>query len=426
MWRWEILLPFFTCIPFFKEDPAEMDAASILLMAAPAAFALLVLWREDLLPRPKDVLLCGVVLAAAFLVRAAFLRYETLDYLDFLSRWVQHFRDNGGFAALKENVGNYNIPYLFFLACISYLPFDDLLLIKLLSVIFDVILAWGCLRLAGLITRSQARQRFVFLAALLLPTVVLNGACWGQCDSVYAALAVWSLYHALARQGIRAMLCIAAAFSVKLQAIFLMPLFLVFLVTGRVKRRHCLAFPIMYVVMVSPALLAGRPFWDTITMYAGQTGTIGSGLNYNSPSIFAVITSEYTYELSLFGIAAAGLFTCGLLCWLICRRRELDDEVLLCAAVLLAVGIPFLLPHMHERYFFLADMLTLVFAVVLPRHFLLPVLTQFASLLGYHAYLRMAYLLPMACGTAALAAVLFFLFGYLSCRLYPKRKRKYT
>ena len=146
---------------------------------------------------------------------------------------MEYFRENGGFAALDENVGNYNIPYLAFLACISYLPFDDLLLIKLLSVIFDVILAWGCLRLVGLYTRSAAKRRFAFLAALLLPTVVLNGSCWGQCDSIYAALAVWSLYHALARQGVRAMLCIAAAFSVKLQAIFLMPLFLIFFITGR-------------------------------------------------------------------------------------------------------------------------------------------------------------------------------------------------
>ncbi len=403
-----------------------MDPASILLMAAPAAFALLVLWREDLLPRPKDVLLCGVAVAAAFLLRAAFLSHETLDYLNFLSQWVEYFRENGGFAALDENVGNYNIPYLAFLACISYLPFDDLLLIKLLSVIFDVILAWGCLRLVGLYTRSAAKLRFAFLAALLLPTVGLHGSCGGQWDSMYEALSVLSLYHALARQGVRAMLCIAAAFSVKLQAIFLMPLFLIFFITGRVKWRYCLVFPLMYVVMVSPALLAGRPLLDTLTLYASQTGSIGTGLNYNSPSIFAVIYSEYTYELSLFGIAAAGLFTCGLLTWLICRRRELDDEVLLCAAVLLVVGIPFLLPRMHERYFFLADVLTLCFAVVLPRHFLLPVLTQFASLLGYHAYLREAYLLPMACGTAALAAVIFFLFGYLSCRLYPRRKRKYT
>ena len=45
-------------------------------------------------------------------------------------------------------------------------------------------------------------------------------------------------------------------------------------------------------------------------------------------------------------------------------------------------------------------------AFAFPMLFPAPILTQFASLLGYHAYLKMRYLLPMRCGAVALLAVI--------------------
>ena len=79
---------------------------------------------------------------------------------------------------------------------------------------------------------------------------------------------------------------------------------------------------------------------------------------------------------------------------------------MLAAAVLLAVGIPFLLPHMHDRYFFAADILTVIMAFACGKYFAAAPLSQFASLLGYHAYLKMRYLLPMSYGSWALLLVL--------------------
>ena len=48
-----------------------------------------------------------------------------------------------------------------------------------------------------------------FFLTLLLPTVLLNGAFWGQCDSIYGALAVWSLVFALEDRPIRSVLAAA-------------------------------------------------------------------------------------------------------------------------------------------------------------------------------------------------------------------------
>jgi hypothetical protein len=90
-----------------------------------------------------------------------------------------------------------------------------------------------------------------------------------------------------------------------------------------------------------------------------------------------------------------------------CRSLLTMCGFVVLAAALLSLGIPFLLPHMHDRYFFLADVLTVILAFMyFPWGISLAVLCQFASLLGYHAYLKMRYLLTMNYGAIALIAVL--------------------
>ena len=66
--------------------------------------------------------LAFLVLALAALLRSLCLDHITYDYRDFLSQWAAFFRENGGFSAIKEPIGDYNAPYLYFMAAISYLP----------------------------------------------------------------------------------------------------------------------------------------------------------------------------------------------------------------------------------------------------------------------------------------------------------------
>ena len=403
-----------------------MDWITISLLALEAAFGLFLLWRSNLL-RGGHVWVISIALTiAAFALRGLAFDYETLDYQNFLHPWCEFFRANGGFKALATPVGNYNIPYLYFLALFSYLPIRDLYLIKLLSVFFDVLLAWGSAMLLGRVTGSRARKLACFFSVLLLPTVFLNGSVWGQCDSTYVAMAVLAIWLALEGKPVWSMLCITLSFGFKLQAVFVMPLWAVFLMQGRIRWKHLLLFPAAYVLLVLPAVLLGRPFLDTITLYFNQTGSIGSGLNYNSPSIFAVFWQIREPEpASTIAIAAAFIYMVNLLAVAWVNRAKLSDRAVIALAVLFAIGIPFLLPHMHDRYFYAADILSVVLAYAMPVLWLAAPLTQFASLLGYHAYLKMRYLLPMRYGSAALILSLALaLIGLLSSFLQEKSPRK--
>ena len=378
----------------------SVRAAVGLLMLLPLLLALFLLQNENC--SLSGILILSLPIAAGLFLRVFFLDHQTHDYQTFLAQWAAFFRDNGGFAVLKEPVGNYNVPYLYFLATISHLPIPDLYLIKIGSVLCDVLLAWGGLRLTRQFTREDSPAPLICFGILfLLPTVLLNGACWAQCDSLYTALILLALSAVMEDRPKASVLLLALAFSFKLQTVFVIPLWCVFWFTKRVKFRHLLLFPAGYALTVLPALLLGKPLGDILGIYLGQMGEHESYLTLNAPSVFAFLPYQAQVDtalLSTLGIAAAFTLVFAVLGVLFFRRDRVDAEILLAAATVLALGIPFLLPHMHERYFVPAGMLAAVWACVNPRRIPVALLAEVCSLSCYSTYLRLKYTLPLLIG----------------------------
>lgn len=399
-----------------------MDIGLIFIYGLIVLFAFFLLWWEGLLDNNKRLAIAVIALAVAFAVRASMLDYRSGDYNTFLVRWVDYYRQNGGFAALKDSLGNYNFPYMYFLSLFSYSHWSDLYLIKFLSILFDVILAFAMMKMAGVFTSSKSKRLWAYLITLLLPTVIINGAKWGQCDSIYVAFALLALWLVLADRPKLAMVCITLSFSFKLQAVFILPVFLVMLFAKKIKFRDYFIFPITYVIIVLPAVIAGRPFKDAILLYYNQATSAGQSLNLNSPSIFSLVRGEVnTPALSAAGIAIAFLFVFLIFFWTYRKRKSLNNEVLLFVSLLFAVGIPLFLPHMHDRYFFMADVLTLMPAILYPAFAPVTILTSLASYLCYYSYLNQTYLLPIQYGTIALIGVLFILVINTSYLLSSRR-----
>lgn len=352
--------------------------------------------------RMESALQALLPIGLAFLLRAAMLDHQSADYMDFLSRWVETFRQNGGFAAIKQPIGNYNAPYLYFLAAFSYLPLSDLYLIKLLSITFDVILAWGGLRLVRRLRPEELRrQTACFCVLLLLPTAVLNGACWGQCDSLYGGLVLHALADALDGRGKRSCALLGLAFSFKLQTIFLIPLWGGLWLAKRLKFPDLFFFPIGYGAAILPAVLMGKPLADILGVYLGQTAEGAGHLCYNAPSAYSFLpygAQPDERTLSLLGIAAAFVLVLLLLGALFLRRGRAEDRLVLAAAAVMAIGVPFLLPYMHDRYFFLADVLCAAWACAFSGEIPCALLVQGSSLMSYLNYLRGRYTLVLSLG----------------------------
>ncbi len=131
------------------------------------------------------------------------------------------------------------------------------------------------------------------------------------------------IYFALDDKPILSLICIAVSFAFKLQAVFIMPIYIVFLLSKRMKLWHILIFPATYLVIVSPALFLGRPLIETVALYIDQAGSVGSGLNYNSPSIFSFGWSGINENiLAQLGIFASFAFMTSLLYWCFAGAAE--------------------------------------------------------------------------------------------------------
>ncbi len=325
--------------------------------------------------------------AIAICARLAFLDRVSWDCKNFLSGWVQYFRLNKGFSGIAGSVGDYNVTYLYFLAMFSYSPLPDLFLIKLLSIAFDFVLAYFAMKIAGTMRSSAAYRSAAFFSALFLPTVIINGAHWAQCDSIYAAFALGALYFAIEDRPPASLAMLAVAFSFKLQTAFIMPFWALLLLTGRLKFRWLPIFPAVYFVTVLPALLLGKPLGEILGVYVGQMETYSAYLNLNSPSVFAFFKSANIEKAPVYGIAAAAIFCAVLIALAGARRSAMNKKTLCLFALSFCIGVPFLLPHMHERYFFMAEVISM--GLVWVDFKLLPaaLLTQAATLICYRNYL---------------------------------------
>ena len=406
-----------------------MDYRATILLYLELLLALGILWRAGLFKTAEQRTVVLIMLPLAFVLRYCCLTYETLDYQDWIKVWIQALRDAGPWQGLGQEIWscNYNVPYLYFLAVFAGSEIYDLLLVKLLSILFDVLMAWVVMKLVGLFTESPARRLTAFLGVLWLPTVYLNGALWGQCDVIYAFFAVLSVYLALSDRPGWSVVAIAISVSFKLQGIFLLPFWMVLLIAKRVKLWQLFLFPLTYTGTILPAVFAGRDFWELLTLYFRNTGSIGDGLNYNSSSIYALLNFDALPSQAgeRIGIVLAFFLCISVFVGMLLRKDDMDNRVLLGVAVLFALGVPYLLPHMHDRYFFIADILTFALAVVSPKMSLVPACVSFGSLLGYHAYLKMRYLMPMRYGAIAMLIALVLTAGYVIFSL-DKGKRVLT
>jgi len=366
----------------------------VLVLLALAGLSAALVWHETRSLNQTLVMLLPI--GAAMLIRAFCLDHATKDYEDFLSQWYTYFQQNGGFEAIAGSVGDYNVPYLYFMAAISYLSVPDLYLIKLFSILWDVLLAWSCLRLVRSLTRERQGSTaplIAFGAALFLPTVVLNGAYWAQCDVIYGALAIHAAALVLEGNNKTSVALMAVAFAFKLQAVFVLPLWGVLWLSGRVKFRELWVFPLAYLAVILPAAIMGKPLGDILGIYIHQMGEYPR-LVLNAPSVYQFI--PYGTQLdeklaSKLGIAAAGALVLALLALGFWLKGRLEQDIAMTVAVILCIGVPFFLPHMHERYFFLADVFTLCWACANVRRIPAAVLVSGSSLASYCVYLRLKY-----------------------------------
>jgi Gpi18-like mannosyltransferase len=337
--------------------------------------------------RTRRIYLIGLAAAIVILtfgVRLSLIRYETADYRSFYHPWYDFIVDHGGFRALKYDFSDLNAPYRYLLVILTYLPVPPLAGIKAVSVFFDMVAAYFTYRIVAVKYPSRWTPAIAALLVFMLPTVVLNSAMWAEGDSIYAALSLGGVYFILRKQPWWACVFFGLAVSFKLQAIFIFPLLLAMALLGRVPWRALLAIPAVYLALDIPAVLLGASPMQLLTIYLRQTGVYPE-MTLNAPSVWQFFRGvRDTTVMHTAGVLVTGLLILTFCLLLLLSRVELTNPRILLISAIFVILVPYVLPSMHERYFYLADLLTVILAFYLRRRmWYVPVVVQFVSLLSY-------------------------------------------
>ncbi len=333
----------------------------------------------------------GVTLMGSLLLRVSLFDFESVDYRVFLSRWYDFFVEQGrwqGLGAVTVEVADYPPLYLTLLSLGTLLPLPKLYAIKLLSIAGDYLAAGFVWRLARTLCPDQPRRAWLAVTAFLfLPTVVLNGALWGQCDVLYTTGFLASLYYVMVGRPVAALVAFGISCSLKPQAVFWCPLLAGLFFSGRLPWKWLWIPPAVYAACGVPSLLAGRPVLEVLGHWALVKNL--PGLTLHAPNWYQWVGTQESAVLRIAGIALTLLAAVLFVRW-VCKGppEDLRDSQWLALAALVSVLFPpFLLPGMHERYFFAADVLAVVYALGAARGWVVVLLMQFASGFAYFSFL---------------------------------------
>jgi len=356
------------------------------------------------------------LLLLALAIRLALLPIVTDDQEGFLLPWCNYIREHGGFWAFKDRFSDYSPLYLYYLLAITSLNLDGTVAIKLFSILFDFYTSYQIFKMLQLKWGERIWPYAAAMAFLFSPTFLLNSSMWGQCDVIYACVALISVSHLLRQRYGIAFVFYGISFALKFQAVFLLPFFIVlFLKERKFPLWHFLLLPGIYFISIVPCWIAGRPLIDLLLIYFNQMSTYDI-LAMLAPSLWQWIPAQPEY-LKLFALAGILLTTAVVLIfsWLIVKSPgHLSNEMTLKVACLFLIAIPFSLPRMHERYFYMAELFSLVYAFYALKDFYLPLILIGVSSFGYVSYL---FLDETDVGFSYLAFVLLLTLSYFTYQL---------
>ena len=327
------------------------------------------------------MLLVSNVILLALIVRLPFISFKSTDYIWFLSGWYNQIASEGYRTALEDTSINQVVYSSFIAVAVSLFPYYKLLSIKLISIIFDFILAFFVYKCVGIRYQSKAIPILAALTTLLAPTVILNSAMWGQNDAIYTAFLIACLYALLADRQAWAFVAFGLSLSIKLQAIFITPLFLWLLIKKKVNWRYFFFAPLGYLITILPLWLIGIPLDRLLFTHIREYRSWVDN-KFNMPNLYQWISESYLpYTLSIVIAIAIVLIIA-----FIFSKTSLEmtrEDLIVYLAALSVITVPFFLPRMHDRYLYPADIITIILAFYRPRYWYIAVLISLTSLNTY-------------------------------------------
>lgn len=374
----------------------------------------------------KGILIFFLLSALGLALRLWGIRFESGDWYESLSVWVKEL-DHGGLQALSRYSGNYNMPYVTFLLLLTYLPIPPLTGIKCLSILFDYVCAFTGGKLAALCCGEvPASKEKVFLTAyggvLLAPTVIVNSSWWAQCDSIYVGFIFLALLCLLKDKAARSMVFWGAALALKLQTVFAFPVLLLYYWKNRkFSFLYFLLIPLTVEVLCLPAILGGCSPFIAVTTYLGQTGE-NQIMCYFYSNLWAFFQWAPYWVFGRMAVVGTLIVLLLLAVFILCKESRFDQSNLLPYFVWITMTALCFLPNMHDRYGYMMELGTILWAAIDRRKWWRAVTLQAVTMILYAPVYLRRYLDYDPRITAAIWLVVYFAISFERIDVLMKAK----
>ena len=358
-----------------------------------------------------------------FMIRWKLMPIESADYWGFLEDWMRQIREGGGYRSLGHQISNYTSPYMYIMCFLSYITDNDLYALKLVSVCFDYAASIAIFLIIFQMTGNVKKSILGMAVLLLSPTVIIDSAYWCQCDIIYTTFILYALYNFFKNNSKWCLIFIGISFAFKQQVLFIVPFLMIMWLKKRTIRLvHFLWVPVIYVISTLPAWMMGRDFKELLLIYFDQSETYPWGtLEY--PNIYALLGEAMPDMRHADEVSGAGIFMTIILLgclayYFYTKDINMTDELIMTLALFTVGVIVYCLPHMHDRYGFLIDILAIVYGVINIKK--LPITFGFfiVSILSFMPYLIAVHIVPIQ----YVAIIQLGLIAYVGYDLYKQIK----
>ena len=311
----------------------------------------------------------------------------TDDWLMYWDPWISDLKEMG-FSYLATDRYDYTPTFVYILWAISRLSINPMTAYKGLHCVLDFVAAGILGKMIWKVTGSKRKGILSYGLFLIVPTIWANSALWAQCDIIFMTFLLLCFYYLFEDRPCKAMFFYGMAFVFKLQSLFIFPFLVILWVNKKVDLKHFLWIPALYFLSIVPAWIAGRTLMDLINIYMAQGAQDVWSLSIKWPNIYQIIGNQFF----LLEYASAGTWLIlGILMIILYamaqKRYRITNEFIVQMALFFAILTPWFLPHMHERYGCVADILAIIYAMMNTKKFYFPLVQILVSFNSYMAYL---------------------------------------
>ena len=379
---------------------AAMEGAAVIALTGACCAAMLTwgAWRK-LNDQPVMVLLCAALLTMlAVAAHLAMLGIRPGRVSKVLEPMLADMWNYDLLTAMAWEDKAWSGGYLVVMALVSRLEnFPQVVALKLFDMVCQMLAALAVLNLAAKRGAKPGAAVMGMFACVLAPTMLLNAGCWAQCDAMFAALTLWGLYLLMDDHPVWGSVLWGMAAATKLQSVFIFPLLLVFFAKRKISARHILALLAAFIAFQAAFLLDGQGLEAVFGRYAMQIDEAAYGdvgLSDHAVGVFGLMNIASVREFSGMGMYLG--FACAVMVVfaMLHAHRELDADAVLLGALLLAAGLPLILPQVNARCLYLAGMLAFA-AAGNARRMAAALTLELVSLCSYMEAIFSFTILPM-------------------------------